>query len=203
MCTCLSLRSVGVVFASAALVAGGAMLAGLTQNQPAGATGAKSEPEPERPAMVAAPSMLDAIKKLEGTWTTDGPDGKQVVASIYKVTAGGSAVREIMFPGSAHEMTNMYHLDRIGKDGAHEVLVVTHYCAAGNQPRMQCVKESAPGVFPFEFRDVTNLRTKDEGYMGGLTLTITDADHAVQEWTHFKEGKVHGEKMQIELTRQK
>jgi hypothetical protein len=68
---------------------------------------------------------------------------------------------------------------------------------------MQCVKESAPGVFPFEFRDVTNLRAKDEGYMGGVTLTITDADHAVQEWTHYKEGKEHGEKMRFELTREK
>lgn len=199
MCTCLSLRSVGILFTSAALVAGGAMLAGLTQNQPAAAQ--KAEPVEAAPA--AAPSMLDAIKKLEGTWTTEGPEGKPIVASIYKVTAGGSAVREIMFPGSAHEMTNMYHLDRIGKDGAHEVLVVTHYCAAGNQPRMQCVKESAPGVFPFQFRDVTNLRDKDEGYMGGLTLTITDADHAVQEWTHYKEGKEHGEKMRFELTREK
>ena len=199
MCTCLSLRSVGILFTSAALVAGGAMLAGLTQNQPA--TPQKEAPAQAAPA--AAPSMLDAIKKLEGTWMTKGPDGTDIVASVYQVTASGSAVREIMFPGSSHEMTNMYHLDRIGKDHAHEVMMVTHYCAVGNQPRMQCVKESAPGVFVFEFRDVTNLRADDEGYMGALTLTITDADHAVQEWTHYKDGKVHGEKARFELTRKR
>ncbi len=35
-----------------------------------------------------------------------------------------------MYPGMEHEMTNMYTLDG-------NTLVMTHYCAGGNQPRMR------------------------------------------------------------------
>ena len=53
------------------------------------------------------------------------------VVSTYRVTAAGSAVMEVLFPGTDHEMVTVYHQD--GDD-----LILTHYCAAGNQPRMKC-----------------------------------------------------------------
>ena len=57
------------------------------------------------------------------------------IVSVIKVTAGGSAVHETLFPGSAHEMVSVYHLD--GAD-----LVMTHFCALGNQPRMKADPKS-------------------------------------------------------------
>src|SRR5262245_51156677 len=75
---------------------------------------------------------LETIKKLAGDWVAVDKDGKptdKVVSSI-RVTAGGSAVREILFPGSDHEMVTMYHQE--GPD-----LILTHYCILGNQPRMR------------------------------------------------------------------
>ena len=48
---------------------------------------------------------------------------------LVRTTGGGSAVTETLFPGTAHEMMSVYHMD--GDD-----LVLTHYCAGGNQPRM-------------------------------------------------------------------
>jgi hypothetical protein len=138
------------------------------------------------------PPPLDPFNVLAGEWiNTDTPG---VVASVFTVTSAGSVIREIMFPGAEHEMTNMYHLDA-GK------LVVTHYCAMGNQPRMQCDAPDKPGVYTFKFRDCTNMGD-DQAYMGQLTLTIKDNDHISQKWTHFKGGTPDGS-MVFELTRKK
>src|SRR5205085_9488497 len=89
-----------------------------------------------KPAEKAA--LLDRIKSLAGTWETTGPDGKTMTV-VYQLTANGSAVREIMFPGSASEMTNMYTMD--GPD-----LLMTHYCAMGNQPHMKASLTPSPSV---------------------------------------------------------
>ena len=42
------------------------------------------------------------MKKLVGTWLAVGEDGKPTdeVVSVIKVTAGGTAVHETLFPGS-------------------------------------------------------------------------------------------------------
>lgn len=142
--------------------------------------------------------MLGALKQLEGEWEMADENGQAQLACVYKVSSAGSVVREIMFPGHPHEMTNLYHMDG-GK------LVVTHYCAAGNFPRMAAsgVERSAEGdVLDFRFDGVSNLREEHEGYMGGLTLTIHDANHIRQDWTHFdREGVAAGEKAVFDLHR--
>jgi|GEM_PF-2250660 len=53
-------------------------------------------------------STLGKLKALEGTWLVASPDGS-TGESVFKVTSAGSAVREVMFPATDHEMTNMYH----------------------------------------------------------------------------------------------
>lgn len=148
----------------------------------------------EPKAAAKAPTPLDPLKVLAGEWTGNNTDTPGAVASVFAVTSAGSVVREIMFPGTEHEMTNMYHLDA-GK------LVVTHYCAMGNQPRMQCEAAEKPGVYTFAFRDCTNLGD-DKACMGQLKLTIKDKDHITQEWTHLKNGKPEGT-MVFELTRKR
>jgi hypothetical protein len=122
---------------------------------------------------VARGRMLDTVKSLAGRWETTGPDGTKAYFDISP-TAGGSAVREVMFPGTPHEMTNMYHLD----GGS---LVMTHYCAGGNQPRMRA-QPGAPGKLEFRFDSVTDLASADAVYMGEMTLVVEDADHVRQEW---------------------
>src|SRR5215203_87185 len=75
-------------------------------------------------------AALEKMKQLAGTWLLVGEDGKptEQVASVIKVTAGGSAVHETLFPGQPHEMISVYTID--GLD-----MVMTHYCVLGNQPR--------------------------------------------------------------------
>src|ERR1700724_2378084 len=66
----------------------------------------------------AAPtnSGLEKMKKLAGTWVAADKDGKPTdqVASIVKVTAGGSVVHETLYPGQPMEMVSIYTVD--GKD---------------------------------------------------------------------------------------
>ena len=136
--------------------------------------------------------MLTKVKSLEGDWTTPpGPDGKPGVISFHTSSAG-SVVREIMFPGTDHEMTNMYHMDG-------PACVVTHYCAMNNQPLMAATQMDGNSL-AFKTRSVSNHASNDEGYMGGLTLTFVDADHVEEHWTSYKSGKVT-ERADFVLTR--
>lgn len=127
-------------------------------------------------------ALLDRIKTLQGEWVGDGPDGG-TSTTVIAVSSNGSAVREIMFPGTAHEMTNMYHMD--GRS-----LLMTHYCAAGNQPRMRARAGGDPSVIRFEFDGVSNHTAADEAYMGSMVLSFVDADHIRQEWTSYQNGEV-------------
>jgi len=115
---------------------------------------------------------LEKMKKLAGTWLTTDKDGKATdqVASIIKVTAGGSAVHETLFPGQAHEMVSIYTVD--GPD-----LVMTHYCVLGNQPRMKADPKSPADQIRFQFAGGANLDTKKDKHMHAATLTIVDDDH--------------------------
>src|SRR5215831_13606332 len=88
---------------------------------------------------------LEKMKKLAGTWVAADKDGKPTdeVVSVIKVTAGGSAVQETLFPGQDKEMLSVYHLD--GAD-----LVMTHYCMLGNQPKMKADPKAPANQIRFQ-----------------------------------------------------
>ena len=125
------------------------------------------------------------MKSLAGTWEQTDDKGQKSVVSVFAVSSDGSVVREIMFPGTPHEMTNVYHLDGPS-------VVMTHYCAEGNQPRMRATGPDKPGAIALKFDSVSNLTARDQQYMGELTLLLKDKDHIVEQWTSFKEGKKVG-----------
>jgi hypothetical protein len=115
---------------------------------------------------------LEKMKKLAGTWVAADKDGKPTdqVVSIIKVTAGGSAVHETLFPGQPLEMISVYTVD--GPD-----LIMTHYCVLGNQPRMKADPTSPANQICFKFAGGTNLDPKKDKHMHEGTLTIVDDDH--------------------------
>lgn len=137
-------------------------------------------------------ATFDRIKSLAGTWETVNSNG-EVSTCVYEVSSAGSVVREIMFPGTQHEMTNMYTMD--GSD-----VVVTHYCAIGNQPRMRAVGADADRI-PFKSVGVNNLAGPDQMYMGELTLVFIDPNHIRQEWRTFKGGTLADHDTTFTLTR--
>jgi len=124
--------------------------------------------------LAAAPTNagLEKMKKLVGTWVAADKDGKptEQVVSVIKLTAGGSAVHETIFPGQPHEMVSLYTVD--GPD-----LVMTHYCMLGNQPRMKADPKAAANQIKFDFAGGGNLDPKKDKHMHAATLTIVDPDH--------------------------
>src|SRR5262245_22631218 len=114
---------------------------------------------------------LETIKKLAGTWLVAGIDGNAIyeVASIIKVTAGGSVVHETLFPGQPHEMISIYTAN--GPD-----LVMTHYCVLGNQPCMKADGKSPSNQIVFQFTG-GNLDPSQDKHMHEATLTFIDDDH--------------------------
>jgi hypothetical protein len=119
-----------------------------------------------------ANSGLETMKRLVGTWVAADKDGQPTdqVVSIIKVTAAGSAIHETLFPGQPHEMVSIYTVD--GPD-----LIMTHYCALGNQPRMKADPKSPANQIRFEFAGGSNLDPAKDKHMHAATLTIVDDDH--------------------------
>ena len=119
---------------------------------------------------------LERMKKMAGTWVAAGKDGKPTdqVISVVRVTAAGSAVHETLFPGQPHEMISIYY-----RDGAD--LMMTHYCALGNQPHMKADPNSPPNQLRFLFAGGTNLDPAKDKHMHEGTITFTDDDHI--EWS--------------------
>lgn len=140
----------------------------------------------------SAKAVFEEMKKLAGTWT--GVEAGQTYKVVYRVTGGGSALVETQFPGSEHEMVTVYHMD--GKQ-----LMMTHYCAAGNQPTMRYVPGRTPNSFDFKFVRGTNMTLKDM-YMHSVNIRIAGKDKLVEKWSNYNNGKPMAS-MTFELSRAK
>jgi hypothetical protein len=138
----------------------------------------------DKPAKAPANPSFERLKKLAGTWVEADKDGKPTdkVVSVVKVTAGGSAVHETLFPGEPMEMVSVYHLD--GAD-----LVMTHYCMLGNQPRLKADPKSAANTIHFQFAGGTNLDPAKDMHMHEGTFTFVDDDHIEVKGVAWSDGK--------------
>jgi hypothetical protein len=68
--------------------------------------------------------------------------------------------------------------------------MATHYCEAGNQPRMRTEPIRADAAsLRFSFLDVTNLAKPTDPHMRELVVTFQDPDHLQQRWTFSEGGK--------------
>ena len=129
-----------------------------------------------------AQAGFDRLKTLVGEWQGAIASG-QTAAASYRLVSNGSALEETLQVGKEETMITMYHLDR-------DRLMVTHYCAAGNQPRMVMTPDpNTPNVFAFKFLDVTNLSSEQSGHMRDLVVTLIDKDHFTQQWVWREKGK--------------
>lgn len=149
--------------------------------------------EPHDPKKRSA--LFEPVKALEGSWEAPGKSGQPLVTE-FKVSSAGSIVRETMFPGTPHEMTNVYRLEG-------NALAVTHYCAMGNQPEFHAT-ELVGDQMPFHFVGVADQDAPDEMYMGGLTLEFVDKDHFNEHWSSFVKGKLQADQaVDMAFTRRK
>jgi hypothetical protein len=135
-------------------------------------------------AQSAGQKSFATIKSLTGEWEGKDSMGGAVEVS-NRVTAGGSAVvSEIKtnMHGKAADMISMINMDG-------DRLLLTHYCSAGNQPRMQSTLSPDGKSITFTFVDATNLASREAGHMQSVTFNLIDADHHTEEWRFAVQGK--------------
>jgi hypothetical protein len=99
------------------------------------------------PSAVGATAWEALKRDLPGTWEMKGK--KEPFVVTYKLVSAGSALVETWGAGGAHETLTVLHPD-------HTELLLVHYCAQGNQPRLRAV-ESGPDGVSFRYVDATNI----------------------------------------------
>ena len=130
-----------------------------------------------------ARQAFERFVQLSGRWTGSSTKG-WTETNEFRVIAGRSAVLETSLdahPGEA--MATAFHLDN-GR------LLLTHYCVAGNQPRLVASGFSADGkTVTFTFLDATNLPSRDTGHMDKVVFRFIDEDHVSSQWTWYQDGR--------------
>jgi hypothetical protein len=151
---------------------------------------------------------FDKIKSLAGSWqgpvTTNPPQpdmGDMTATAVtLRVTSRGNAlVHEMKAAGQPddpakydHPVT-MFYLDS-------DRLLLTHYCDAGNRPRMVAKMSPDGKTIEFDFIDVAG--GTEYGHMHHAVFTVVDANHHTEDWTYMMPGDkpVHAH---MDLTRTK
>jgi hypothetical protein len=159
----------------------------------------KTEPLPT-PAPAPAGSGAAAFEKLKtlaGDWVEVepkmGPAGH--VAESYRLTGAGSALVSTLAGGTPHEMVSVCHRD--GND-----LVMTHYCAAQNQPRMRA-KTVTGNVIALDFDGGTNVDPAKDMHIHAVKIELLGPDEIREEWIGWKDGKPETPSLVLHLKRKK
>ena len=128
-----------------------------------------------------AAAAFNRLKTLVGNWEATSQRGK--VTTSYELISNGTALAEhINVPGEG-EMLTVYHLDG-------NRLVLTHYCTAGNQPRMQAeAYDPAGNQLAFNFTGGGSLSDTNVGHMHSAVLKFSGADAFTASWTFQENGK--------------
>jgi hypothetical protein len=138
----------------------------------------------ERPDAASASAAFEALKRLAGSWESESTKGWAGTMEMQAI-AGGSAILATseVDPHSGETMATVYHLDG-------ERLLLTHYCVAGNQPRLEATAISTDGRrIELSFKDGGNLPSRDLGHMDRVLIEIEDANRWSSRWTWYQQGE--------------
>jgi len=134
-----------------------------------------------------AQKSFDKLKTVAGSWeghVTTVPqqaevEGQLMQVSLRVTSMGNALVHEMTGAGRPDDPITMLYLDG-------DRLLLTHYCDAGNRPRM-AGKMSADGkTVEFEFLDVAG--STQYGHMHHAVFTVIDANHHTEDWTYMMPG---------------
>lgn len=132
---------------------------------------------------------FDALKTLAGSWagqvtTTpaiDGINGTFAQFSLRVTSSGNALVHELSVGGLPDHPLTMFYLDA-GR------LMLTHYCDAGNRPRMVGSLSPDGKTLDFDLVDLSGGNAK--GHMHHARITFIDANHHTEDWTYMGPGDV-------------
>jgi len=143
-----------------------------------------------------AQRIFTAMKSLAGSWV--GPIAivpampREALATVgdsmrttLRVLSRGNTIVHEMHGASMpedpakydHPVTVVY----LNEDGK---LTLTHYCDAGNRPRMTARISPDGKVIDFDFVDVSGKYDRT-GHMQHATFTLVDSNHHIEDWTYL------------------
>jgi len=140
-----------------------------------------------------AQKSFDKLKTLSGSWeghVTTVPqkaemEGALLQLSLRVTSRGNALVHEMREAGKPddpnrydHPVTMLY-LDS-------DRLYLTHYCDAGNRPRMVATTSPDGKIVQFDFVDVAG--STKYGHMHHAVFTFIDANHHTEDWTYMEPG---------------
>ena len=152
---------------------------------------AQFEAKPAAPS--EADKSFDTMKTLAGKWlgavTVDPPQHEMGNANMevsLRVTSRGNALVHEMKGATDpddptkydHPVTMMYR--------ENDQLLLTHYCDAGNRPRMAGKVSPDGKKVEFEFLDISG--SNKFGHMNHAVFTVIDANHHLEDWTYMTPG---------------
>jgi hypothetical protein len=140
-----------------------------------------------------AQKSFEQLKALAGSW--EGTlDGQQLHVSLRVTSMGNALLHEMRGPGPDDPIT-LFHLDG-------DRLLLTHYCDAGNQPRMVATISPDGKTIVFNFLEATNLLSSQMGHMQRVTFTFVDPDHHTEKWEFaMADGKQMGGLLDLKRTK--
>ena len=130
---------------------------------------------------------FDKLKTLAGSWdgvlsgTGTELDGKTMHFTL-RVTSTGNAVMHEMtgLPGRPDDPITMFYLEG-------DRVMLTHYCDAGNRPRMAATLSPDGKTLDFGLVDVAGSMTFV--HLHHVVFTLIDANHHEEEWTFMQGDK--------------
>jgi hypothetical protein len=144
-------------------------------------------------AQSSAQKSFEQLKALAGSWDAT-LDGQQLHVTLRVTSMGNALMHEMKGPGPDDPIT-MFHLDG-------DRLLLTHYCDAGNQPRMAATISPDGKTIVFNFLEATNLLSTQMGHMQRVTFNMIDADHHTERWEFaMADGKQMGGLLELKRSK--
>lgn len=144
----------------------------------------------QKPSGQAAPSeaqkSFEKLKTLAGSWegtVTSNPKefitGNNLMQVTLRVTSRGNALMHEMKGDAPDDPITMLYLEQ-------DRLMLTHFCDAGNRPRMTGRISPDGKTVEFEFLDIAG--NTQHGHMQHAVFTFIDANHHTEDWTFMLKG---------------
>lgn len=147
---------------------------------------AHDHPAATEAASAEAQKAFGLVKSLAGAWqglVIEPTSNLKVNMDVtLRVTSRGNSVVHEMKSAEATDnpVKNDHPVPMLYLDGAK--LLLTHYCDAGNRPRMAARVAPDGKQIDFDFLDVVGPTTY--GHMQHARFTIIDATHHLEDWTY-------------------
>jgi hypothetical protein len=99
---------------------------------------------------------------------------------LLRVTSSGNALmHDLTTTGLRDNPLTMFYMED-------DRMQLTHYCDAGNRPRMVGKVSPDGKTLTFDFLDIAG--GNQHGHMHNVVITLIDANHHTEDWTFMMPG---------------